>query len=332
MPKLKIFLMTRNEPELIEDWIRYHAHFFGMDNIHILDGSDNDFVLSVYEKFRPKGLNVHYSRSGLDDLANELTALMHQHKGHGNFLIKLDTDEFLAHALPTNFRPRTARTRGLIRRLVKQSDEKGSSRTVGLIVSFIDYYFSRQAISTDHFDDFFADLPVTGQRYKASFTVWSHPKEKYCAQPCRALEDFTTPQFTHMKSFFHSDSFVSVDLGCHVGESKLNTGFIDTGLTIIHYHSVSIADSMRRARQVLVSHGYIKQGDSVEQELEKLLSLKGQNIASFHKIDLYLSYLMAQQAGESLSLDRLNRQHPYFRPGRNKKMTAVKDALESVGR
>ena len=54
---LKIFLMTKNEPELLESWIKYHGYIFGLDNIYVLDGSDDSRVLRVYEKFQPLGLS-----------------------------------------------------------------------------------------------------------------------------------------------------------------------------------------------------------------------------------------------------------------------------------
>lgn len=332
MPKLKIFLMTRNEPELIEDWITYHAHLFGMANVHILDGSDDEYVLSVYEKYRPQGLNIHFSHSGLDDLAQELTALMQAYKGNGNFLIKLDTDEFLTYSRPAYFKPRTAFIRTIRARFRKKIDGKGKLRKDEFLAPPFDYYTKNTPLSADDFEKFFSELPVTGQRYKASFVVWSHPKEAYCSRPCCDIETFFAPQFTHLKSFFHSDSFVSVDLGGHTGVSTQNKGFIDTGLTVIHYHNTSVDDTMRRAQQVLISHKYIDAADTAEQEHEKLSALEHKRMSSSHKIDLYLSYLRANKAGKKLPVDTLNAQHPYFRSGKSQKMTLVKDILKSIGR
>ena len=97
---LKLFLMTRNEIELIEDWLKYHGFLFGFENIYILDGSDDQRVFDIYKKYKPFGLHVKISSTGLNGLAEELTLLMHEKKGLNNFLIKLDTDEFLAYTLP----------------------------------------------------------------------------------------------------------------------------------------------------------------------------------------------------------------------------------------
>jgi len=330
MNKLKIFLMTKNEPELIEDWVKYHAFIFGMENIHILDGSTDEYVLGIYRKYSADGLNVHFSDSGIDHLAQELTDLMHQHKGTGNFLIKLDTDEFLAFSDVFDLRPRTRLGRKLRNVFVGRCDGRGRLKISSMIGALYDQPFRRRRFSANCRDEFFAALPVTGQRYKASLVLWSMPRQEYSARPCYDILSFTHPQFTHVKSFFHSDSFVSVDLGCHGGVSTNNDGLIDTGLTVIHYHSTSIEDSIRRARQVLQAHSYIDVGDTAEQEYEKLAALEGRRISSFHKINLYLSYLRAKKHGQTLSPNVLNRQHQAYRLSTSKKFTFVRDTREAI--
>ncbi|CAN0261795.1 unnamed protein product, partial [Chrysoparadoxa australica] len=210
-------------------------------------------------------------------------------KGTDNFLIKLDTDEFLAHTLPTDhdrngYEPKV--------------DLKGVSNT----------------LDNAAFKDVLDALPVTGQRYKASFIAWSLPSLQYLPQPARQLVDFTPLQLTNLKSFFHSDSFISVDLGSHNGVSAENNGTIDTYLALIHYHSTSVEDSIRRALQVLVSHEYIEISDSVEAQRKKLSTLRAQGVLkSSHKMDLYLQYLESLENKVPLDPNILNAQHPFFR-------------------
>lgn len=156
------------------------------------------------------------------------------------------------------------------------------------------------------------------------------PGHEYSHRPCYDILNFSHPQFTHVKSFFHSDSFVSVDLGGHGGISTKNDGVIDTGLTVIHYHSTSVEDSIRRARQVLQAHNYIDVDDTADQEHDKLSALEGRRISSFHKINLYLAHLRANKNGRTLSPDLLNRQHQAYRLGTSKKFTIVRDTLESI--
>ena len=318
--------MTKNELELLEDWLKYHGYLFGLENIYILDGSDDERVFEIYDRYKPLGLNVQYSSTGLNELDKELTQLMHAHKGVNTFLIKLDTDEFLAYTRNFELSPRGLLNTVLQLKYLNGRVLKWVSRTL------MNLKYKNNEITIDNFSQFFANLPITGQRYKASLTAWSIPRNRTVPNVCRNLTEFTPLQYTHLKTFFHSDSFVSVDLGSHNGVSTNNIGVIDTGLTLIHYHSTSVDDSARRARQVLLSHKYINAEDSILEQQQKLQALRSQGRGpSFHKIDFYLQYLDSLDGGKSVNPGVLNKQHPYFRQtGCVREMTLVRDTLNMV--
>jgi len=310
---LKIFLLTKNEYTYIEDWIRYHGYLFGLENIFILDGSTEKAVLDVYRKYRPFGLNVYHSTAGLSEVTRELNDLMHQHKGSDSFLIKLDTDEFLAYTKPFLYRAHNPVTTYITRRYL---DNKKSHSWLkqALVNKSMQIRFSQKKIFLDNLDQQFELLPLTGQKYKASFTIWSAPGPCAVPNPCRSVTRFSPPQFTDLKSFFHSSSFVSVDLGCHKGVTTNNAGVINTGLTIIHYHNTSIEDTVRRAKQALASHDYIALDDDIPTQQIKLNSLRSRGtLPSFHKIDMYLKHLESLTSGTNLKPEILNSYHPYFR-------------------
>jgi len=318
--------MTKNEPELLESWILYHGYIFGLDNIYILDGSDDSRVLRVYEKFQPLGLTVRFSSAGLNELADELTELMHLYKGKGNFLIKMDTDEFLAHTPDANSIIENERIRSAIRNSAYLRMKNWLLSKEGPA------YPSEIKLQITNFTEFFERLPVTGQGYKASFTCWSKPQSQSVKNICDEITNFSPLHKTDFKSFFHSSSFVSVDLGCHAGVSSNNSGVIETSLCIIHFCSTSVDDSVRRARQVLLSHGYISEQDSSKEQVLQLrrLRLRGE-IASFHKIDFYLQYLDAAERGERLSPDILNQNQAIFKPiVPTSRLTLVRDTLRFI--
>lgn len=320
--------MTKNELELLEDWLTYHGHFFGLQNIHVLDGSDDPRVDEIYDRFRPLGLNVHFSSSGLNQLAEEITELMHAHKGQNNFLIKLDTDEFLAYA--PKFGTWSRRWHEMLRR---RSLRHQAFKPIKSILHRVTRIAHRnKELRCDNFSKFFSELPVTGQRYKASLITWSIPTDQPVPRICRDLTQFTPLQFTDLKTFFHSDSFKCVDLGSHAGVSTNNEGVIDTGLTLVHYHSTSVTDSARRARQVLLSHGYIDPQDCSREQKRKLLEIMASGGAlSSHKIVFYLKYLDALESGVRLDPSILNQQHPYFKvTGPARELTLVRSALDSI--
>jgi hypothetical protein len=323
---LKLFLMTKNEIELLEDWLKYHGYLFGLENIYVLDGSDDERVFEIYQRYKPLGLNVYHSSTGLNGLGRELTQLMHAHKGVNNFLIKLDTDEFLAYTRDFALSPL-----GLLALVLKRIYPRGKVLR-WISGNLMNLMYRNKELYVDNFSQFFAELPVTGQRYKVSLTTWSIPRKSAVPNICRDLTEFTPLQFTHIKSFFHSDSFVSVDLGGHNGASTNNYRVIDTGLTLIHYHSTSVDDSARRAKQVLLSHKYIDAEDSIMEQRDKLQAIKSDSyVPSFHKINFYLQYLDSLEGGKPIDPTILNSEHPYFRQtGPVREMTLVRDTLNMI--
>ena len=283
--------MTKNEKELLEDWIKYHGFVFGLQNLSVLDGSNDPLIEDIYAKYQPMGLDVVRTSTNLNGLAQELTELMHARKGDDDFVIKLDTDEFLAMA----------------------SDVGDTGRQV----------------TATGIDAMLSDLPRTGQRYRAGFTQWSLPHRDYVSAPARDIVEFTPLQETDiLKALFHAGSFIETDLGCHVGKTTQNEGFINTPLILIHYHSTSITDAMRRAKQVLVSHEYIGASDTEAEQIEKLQKLSGKRRNSYHKIALYLQYLTSRQSGEAFPLSSLNEAHPFYEKTQERqRLSLVRDVL-----
>jgi len=250
--------MTKNEYLLIEDWIKYHGYLFGYENLYIIDASTDVRVLDVYKKYQNYGLNLIYDKTDLNNLEKQLTFYMSKFGGEDSFLIKLDTDEFLAY-----------NKNGYL-------DNKN-----------IRYLF-----------DF---LPVTGQKYKASYVISSIAQSDSYDRPCIELESFTAIQETVFKSYFHSKSFISVDLGSHAGQAVNNEGYIGTVLSIIHYHDLGNKIILERTKNVLLSHNYINEEDDLDVQLQKLSKLvQLGNVSSVHKIKIYLRYLESLKFGFKL--------------------------------
>lgn len=317
--------MTKNEEALIEDWIRYHGFLFGFENLYIIDGSDNQQVLNIYEKYKQKGLNVYSNKANLNQLADVLTKYMHKHKGEDNFLIKLDTDEFLAYTTPFIFKAR---------RLGRRYWKKLLGEKAGdyIVNKYLDFLCGDRQPRNDEFKKIFKELPITGQRYGVSFTTFSIPTSMDVQRPCYEITSFTPMQFTSYKSFFHSQSFCSIDLGGHRGKTINNKGVINTGLTVIHYHAISMRDSVRKTRQVLISHKYIEEGDSLDKCKEKLLKIKKSGIqASYHKVDLYLAYIDSIKNNTYFLPKILNSYMPCYCPTNGtQKISLVRDTLAKI--
>ncbi|EHH69331.1 glycosyltransferase family 2 protein [Gluconobacter morbifer] len=95
-------LMQRNESELLEPWVRYHAALFGYENIFIFDnGSGNLKTKRLLREYEDLGVHVDRRFSTSEDYPSKgaiLTDCIVQLNESGNydFFFPLDCDEFLA--------------------------------------------------------------------------------------------------------------------------------------------------------------------------------------------------------------------------------------------
>ena len=318
--------MTKNEIDLIEDWIKYHGYIFGLENIHIVDGSDDNNVLNIYEKYKNFGLNIHHTSLGLNYLEEYLTKIMHEYKGEDNFLIKLDTDEFLSYLPKFRFKNLN---------LLKVLNKKHSifERFLRkLKTKYFEIRFGNSIPSNQEFEAFFNKLPVTGHKYKASFTAWSIPSLDEVSNPIKTLTEFSYFQYSTIKSFFHSDSFIKVDLGCHAGHTVKNDYSIDTGLSIIHYHNVSLQDTIRKAKQVIISHGYIDDSDPISVQKDKIKHHLSQgDIKSYHKLKIYLKYLNHLSDLSKFDINDLSNFTPFFKKvQKSQHINLIKETLVEI--
>ena len=92
----KVFLFTKNEYDMIEDFILFYGSIFGLENLIILDnGSTNKKVIDVYNKFQRKGLKLYQDHRPMQNMYEILTGYMRHFKDTCEFMLPLDTDEFL---------------------------------------------------------------------------------------------------------------------------------------------------------------------------------------------------------------------------------------------
>ena len=58
---IKIFTMVKDEADIVEDWIIYHASIFGYDNIYVIDNYSSDGTYEILQKYVP-GINLYRER------------------------------------------------------------------------------------------------------------------------------------------------------------------------------------------------------------------------------------------------------------------------------
>lgn len=96
MTKARIFVLSKNEYDLIDDFLTYYEKLVGASNITIIDnGSTDAHVLSSYSEFKARGGTVIVDDRPLYQHCNMLTEIMYKQRETAEFLIPLDTDEFM---------------------------------------------------------------------------------------------------------------------------------------------------------------------------------------------------------------------------------------------
>merc|ERR1711862_572724 len=100
---VKLIMMTMDEWPLIKYWVLYHGHLLGFEYLYIVDSSINPKCISFLRYARDiLGANVLFSDADLNELEGVLTLIGKHVSGSSDFIIKMDTDEFLTVYDPVN--------------------------------------------------------------------------------------------------------------------------------------------------------------------------------------------------------------------------------------
>ena len=95
-PRIKVFVRTKDDTNIIEDWIKYHANLFGYDNVCVIDNMSREKdVIAVYDKYKDK-ISIRYTDKSHRYQGDIMTSAFNAYKTQCDILIALDADEFLA--------------------------------------------------------------------------------------------------------------------------------------------------------------------------------------------------------------------------------------------
>jgi hypothetical protein len=174
-------------------------------------------------------------------------------KNECDFLIKLDTDEFIGAYMP---------------------EENNIS------VDPNNIYTTINSIDTS-----------TGLKFKCAYSI--HSLTQNITSNTIECTKFRKPYHTNFKTFFNSKTFLECDLGAHDGkviDPYSSTEYHDTNLAIIHYHFSDYDTYLNNCKKACISHGFLDENDSVE---EQIAALQPDKIpTSVHKADFYLRHLI----------------------------------------
>jgi sugar phosphate isomerase/epimerase len=252
----KIFTVTRDEYDLIEDFIIYYGSIFGYNNVVIIDnGSTHEKVLDIYKYYTNHGVEIVYeSNYKGNGQGNAFTKHMLRYKEKAQYLIGLDTDEFIF--LDNHELDPTA-----IRRYLHELDPSITMFSINMWYSSIP-----SACSSDYID---------GKH--------NHPVE--------SIEWFylmDTP--THQsKKFYRGSEFIWTGNGNHSGITSKGGVATRSRLSLFHFTSTGTTRSFERSKNICIAYGYINKEDSDEVIIHKLKNKHG--VPGFHRVHYLYNYL-----------------------------------------
>ena len=223
---VKIFCVTKNETDLIEDWIEYHGSLVGLENLVVIDNmSSCEKVLAVYSKYRKQGVLVEqamsFAGSGQGDA---FTAYMRKHNSSCKFLIGVDADEFV-HFPDFAEGDRQADIKKRLRRYLLSLPEACTKFSIGT---------------------YFEAVPDPASKAYVDQKV---------DKPVRNICTFTRRQARPCKYFFRSHAFLSTVNGCHNGRVSQGKA-LASSVCLVHYHATGARRSVERARAIISGYGY----------------------------------------------------------------------------
>jgi len=213
---MKIFSFIKDEIDIIDDWVRYHANIVGIKNIYVIDHSSTDGTSSILQKWKKLGLNLYNSNCAFRQKSIELTRLMNLNKG--GFLIPLDADEFLVLRTGTGISAESKQIKEYVIQLPKEA-----------------FRFKMNQIDVIPSQTNIIDPLINITSFK---TKWYEEWRKYA------------------KTFYHSDFFISTDQGNHKGSVLGAGDDYPTALTIVHFDIRSYEHFVKKVTRGAIAYNH----------------------------------------------------------------------------
>lgn len=272
-----VFVVTKNEYDLIEDFIRYHAYLFGYENVVVIDnGSTHPVVLDVYQRYAARGVRVVYTEGYTGQSQGEhFTRFMNEYKNKTEFLIGLDTDLF--------FTVNESCDRDTIQQYLR-----------GLPQNYDTFQMNRFFMSVvDSCSDNYVNYALKAPTNSTTFVA----RNGYNGQPLVEHQ------------FYRAANFISTTAGNHDGITTTNKLLMCNEIVYVHFHDTGKRRHTERCLEILNGYKYI---DSTKQtDFEQLVDLVNNHSSNgYHRKDQYIAFLRRKLGliQEGLSGDTLDRQ------------------------
>ena len=261
----KIFCVTRDEYDIIEDFLIYYGYLFGYKNIIIIDNNSvNEHVLDIYEKYKLKGVNIfkesNYTGNGQGEM---FTKYMNIYKDQCEFLIGLDTDEFLTSFPFMEGKNDLPIIKDRIYNFLNNLDK---SYTI-IFMNMYPYI----TYTSDQIINYKFDRPI-------------YQMNKFLNNSIGALA----------KKIYRSESFIYTTSGNHNGYVKYGNKYYCNDFCYIHYNDVGTKRSVERAKMIIDGYKYFDTNMSNIEQLTFMVKNRHIFDNGIHRVNEYNKFLLKQ--------------------------------------
>lgn len=272
-PTIKIFTMQKDEDDILQNWIEYHAKIVGFDNIFIIDNHSSRKSLDILDHYATMGVHISYE----DDYAKKGDLI---HKlivdNPCDYAVPLDLDEFIG--LHTNTQSNTEVI----------SDPRA-----------ICQYFKTLLNK-------FASDSKPHNRFSFKYYLTSINNQLQYREPLSEITCFHKIDNGHSnKKFFSgiSGNLLFLDHGNHSGTVKdfTQNEYFVTELILYHFHYRGVHKLIEKCKNDILGLGHIKNINNIE-ELQKQIKdkvLGSHNMQTYLKYRLYGAYSLIEMPSSS---------------------------------
>jgi hypothetical protein len=258
MSLAKIFTVTKNEYDLIQDWITYHSNIFGCENIIIIDnGSTNINVLEYYNNIKSSGVTI-ITREGYVAMqqGEHYTEIMNKYKNDTEYLIGLDTDQFFTINGVTD-------KDTILNYLISLNKHYDM---------YIVYYMWESIVepSNEFYKNYKMERPTMCDKFRIDNLY----------ERCRHCPHI----------IYRACNFISTENGNHNGITVNNTRLTCNDIVYIHYHHTGKKRAFERCAAICEGYKYVNLSLDFKEQSNILKPLYDTGIGQ-HRVREYINFL-----------------------------------------
>ena len=95
--EVALVIMTKDDWPLASRWLAWHGHVYGFEHLYVFDGSTGAQKDHLQDVTASYPIHLRHSLVDLNHIANDLARWIDEIKARYEWIIKVDTDEFVAH-------------------------------------------------------------------------------------------------------------------------------------------------------------------------------------------------------------------------------------------